>query len=156
MTAANAMKTRRKALKSLLSEKVVSIGDYRSLRNGPRVRKLALVTTDQKMSEGLTENLKSDAELSVFDSRFSLEQALKQGDWDGVILDEKTLSEEALSLCEKLKRQVKFEDLFVVILSTNSSKEMVREGYEKGCDEWITQVGDMSQLAKLLIHHLHP
>ena len=106
------------------------------------------------MVDKLNEQLQTSAEIQIFDSRFSLEQGLKNGEWDGVVLDERTLHEDALSLCEKLKRQNRFEDLFVIILSNDSSKEIVRLGYEKGCDEWITRLDDTNHLARLLSHHM--
>lgn len=148
------MKSRRKAIRTLAQEKIVNIGDYRNLRNGRSARRLAVVTTDKPMADGLKEQLASQAEIVVFDSRFSLEQALKTGEWDGVLLDERTLHEDTLSLCEKIKKNSKSEELFVVILSDNSSKDLVRQGYEKGCDEWITKTDDVPHLARLLVHHI--
>ncbi len=148
------LKTKRKALKTLLQEKVVSIGEYRDLRSGRGARRIAVVSTDKEMCKGLTQYLEGKAEIVEFDSRFSLEQALKQGEWDGILLDERTLHEDTLSLCEKLKRQNKLDDIFVIILSGNSSKEIVRLGYEKGCDEWITRFDDVNHLARLLSQHM--
>ena len=154
-TAVRAMKSRRKALRVMSQEKVVNISNYRDLRNGRSARKVALVTTDKNLIEGLKEQLKDQAELQAFDGRFALEQGLKSGEWDGILLDERTLSKEALTLCEKIKRQGKFEELFVVILSNDASKDLVREGYEKGCDEWITKVDDYAHLARLVSHHMN-
>lgn len=148
------MKSRRKALKSLTQEKVVNIGDYREIRHGRTLRRIAVVTENKPLFEQLVSQLQGQAELHHCDSRFSLEQSLKLGEWDGVILDERLLHEEALTVCEKLKKQSKSEELFVVILSDNNSKELVRQGYEKGCDEWITRFDDANHLAKLLTHHL--
>jgi DNA-binding response OmpR family regulator len=149
------MKSRRKAMKSLVGEKVVKISDYRAMRNGRSSRRLAVVTDKKELAEGLTEELRSKAEVLVFDSRFALEQALKGGEWDGVVLDERVLRDEASSLCEKIKKNSKLEDVFVVILSELTDKEVVRIGYEKGCDEWITKAQDVTHLARLLSHHLN-
>ena len=149
------MKSKRKALKNLTQEKVVNIGDYRDLRNGRSIRRLAIVTTDQAVIEGLKKELQGNAEVYAFDSRFSLEQNLKNGEWDGVLLDERNLHEDAIALCEKIKKQIRSEDLFVVILSDNSEKEIVRSGYEKGCDEWITRLDDVTHLSRLISHHMN-
>jgi DNA-binding response OmpR family regulator len=70
-------------------------------------------------------------------------------------LDERVLQEEASTLCEKIKKNSKLEDVFVVILSEVTDKEAVRIGYEKGCDEWITKAQDVTHLARLLSHHLN-
>ena len=148
-------KTRRKALKSLLQEKVVNIADYRTLKTGRGPRRLALVTTDAVLASALEELLKSNVEVHKFDSRFSLEQGLKNSEWDGVILDERTLRDDTLSLCEKLKRQNKMEELVVLILSANVTKEVVKEGFEKGCDEWVTKFDDANYLARLVQQHLN-
>lgn len=148
------MKSRRKALKSLISEKIVNISDFRSMRNGRQARRLAVVSDNKVLCDGLTEQLKGQAEVVTFDSRFSLEQGLKNGEWDGVLLDQRSLKDDALSLCEKLKKNSKLEDLFVVIVSDKNDKDIVRTGYEKGCDEWITRADDVSHLARLLSHHL--
>ncbi|MBN8555255.1 MAG: hypothetical protein J0L93_07415 [Deltaproteobacteria bacterium] len=149
------MKSKRKALKNLTQEKVVNIGDYRNLRNGRSVRRLALVSTDQVIIEGLKNELQGHAEIYAFDSRFSLEQNLKNGEWDGVLLDERNLHEDAITLCEKIKKQIRSEELFVVILSNNSEKDAVRAGYEKGCDEWITRLEDVTHLSRLVSHHMN-
>lgn len=148
------LKTRRKALKSLLSEKVVSIGDYRSLRSGRGLRKVAIVSTDEIMVKNLRSELGVNVELSAFDSRFSFEQSLKQSEWDIALLDERSLRDDTLALCEKIKRQSKLDDLFVVILSTNNSKDLVRQGFEKGCDEWVSRLDDASHLARLLLQQM--
>lgn len=148
------LKTRRKAMKSLLSGKVVSIGDYRSLRNGRGVRRIAMITNDQPMLEGVQEHLGDFVEVICFDSRFSFEQSLKQSEWDLVLLDERTLREDTFALCEKLKRQNKLEDLYVIILSSNVTKEVVRQGFEKGCDEWISKFDDPVHLARMLSLHI--
>lgn len=149
------MKSRRKALKSLIGEKIVSIADYRSMRNGKTARRLGVVTDNKALAEGLAEQLKLKAEVVTFDSRFALEQSLKSGEWDGVVLDERMLRDEAQGLCEKIKKNQKLEDVFVVILSEKSDKDTVRVGYEKGCDEWITKADDVTHLARLLSHHLN-
>ena len=151
------MKSRRKALRSLTQEKVVSIGDYRKLRHGKTLKRVAFVTSDKALAEGIKAHFQtsSETEIHLFDGRFSLEQALKTGEWDGVLLDERAMREDAIALCEKLKRHSsKFEDLFVVILSDNADKELIRKGYESGCDEWISKMGDTTNLARLLEHHI--
>ncbi len=150
------MKSRRKALKTLTQEKVVQISDYRNLKNGRSMRRLALVSSDKELAENLQKEFQDDdIEVHLFDSRFSLEQALKLGDWDGVLLDERNLRDDALSVCEKLKKTAKTDELIVMIISNNVSKDVIRQGYEKGCDEWITRLDDVNLLAKLLAHHLH-
>ena len=149
------MKSRRKALKTLTSEKVVNISDYRAIRNGRQNRKLAVVTSEKSLAEGLKEQLKSQVDLIVFENRFSLEQGLKGAEWDGTLLDQRTLKDDTMPLCEKLKRQSKADDMFVVIVSDKNDKDIVRQGYEKGCDEWITRADDIPHLARLLSHHLH-
>lgn len=148
------IKARRKAMRNLLQGKIVNISDYRSLRTGRSTRKIAVVSDDKILLSGLKEKLKDDAEVLDFDSRFSLEQALKSGDWDGIVLDDRTLKDDTLVLCEKLKRQGKFEDIFLMILSTNDSKDAVRVGYEKGCDEWVTKFENVEHVSRLLSQHL--
>lgn len=148
------LKTRRKALKNLLSEKVVNIGDYRSLRSGRGLRKVAMVTTDEALIKALRAELGEAIELAAFDSRFSFEQSLKQNEWDVALLDERALRDDTLTLCEKIKRQNKLEDLFVIILSSNTSKEIVRQGFEKGCDEWVSKFDDTAHLARLLLQQM--
>lgn len=152
------VRSKRKAIKSLAQSKIVDISDYRKLQHGGNATKLAFVTEDKEMYDKLQESTKKGAQVELFDSRFSFEQTLKtknSGDWDAVILDERSLKEEALSLCEKLKRQSKLEDLVLLIVSDDSSKKKVREALEKGCDEWITRMDDVTGIRRLLEHHLN-
>lgn len=149
------MKSKKKALKSLTQSKVVSIGEYRSLRQGREAQCLAVVTQDQKFFEEVKKSLPAFLDVRHFDGRFSFEQAVKSKEWDALILDERQLKDEALSLCEKLKRQSQMDELLVVILSNDSSKDRVRQGLEKGCDEWVTKPEDVLSLARLLDHHLN-
>jgi len=148
------MKSKRKALKSLISEKIVNIGDYRSMRSGKQARRLAVVSDNKELCDGLVDQLKSSADVVAFDSRFSLEQGLKSSEWDGVLLDQRTLKDDTANLCEKIKKGAKSDEVFVVIVSDTTDKDIVRVGYEKGCDEWITRADDVSHLARLLSHHL--
>lgn len=148
------MRSRRKALKSLIAEKIVNIGDYRTMRNGKQARRLAVVSDNKALCDGLIEQLKPQADVVAFDGRFSLEQGLKNSEWDGVLLDQRTLKDDTANLCEKIKKSSKSEEVFVVIVSDKNDKDIVRSGYEKGCDEWITRADDVSHLARLLTHHL--
>jgi DNA-binding response OmpR family regulator len=148
------MKSKRKALKSLIQSKVVDISDYRSMRLGKASRKLAIVSDQPEFAAGLKSQLEAQAEVQIFDGRFSLEQGLKSGEWDGIVLDHRSLKDDALTLCEKLKKNAKSDEMFVVIISENGDKDLVRTGYEKGCDEWITRLDDASHLSRLLMHHL--
>ncbi len=144
------LKARRKALKSLLQEKVVNIADFRSLASARAVRRIGVVSGDPTLTEGLQTKLQGVAEVSIFDSRFTLEQALKANEWDAIVLDERTLVDDTLTLCEKIKRQGKGEEIFVMILSEKSGKDLVRQGFEKGCDEWVTKFESVDHLARLL------
>jgi len=148
------VKSRRKALRTLSQEKVVNIGDYRHLKTGHNIKQMAFVTKDKALFEGVKAQLEELAEVTFFDSIFALEKSLKKEEWDGIVIDHRDFSDEVIVLTEKLKKEAKMEDVFVVILSNDSSKEVVREGYEKGIDEWITRLDDEEYLAKLLSHHL--
>jgi DNA-binding response OmpR family regulator len=125
------------------------------LRQGREAQCLAVVTQDQKFFEEVKKSLPAFLDVRHFDGRFSFEQAVKSKEWDALILDERQLKDEALSLCEKLKRQSQMDELLVVILSNDSSKDRVRQGLEKGCDEWVTKPEDVQSLARLLDHHLN-
>lgn len=145
--------SKRKALKELTNSKVVNISDYRDLKQGREAQSLAFISKDENFFKELQEQLPSHVELVLFESRFAFEQALKSKEWDSVILDERSLSDEALQLCEKLKRQNQMEELILIIISEDSNKERVRKGLELGCDEWMTQV-EPQALARILSLHL--
>jgi DNA-binding response OmpR family regulator len=148
------VKSKTKAIRSLTQEKVVNIGDYRHLKTGQSLKKLAVLGKNKDLFEALKKDLDGIAELIHYDSPFSLEKASKAADWDGLLIDERELKDEAIPICEKLKKSSKFEDSFIVIISDDSAKDRVREGYEKGVDEWITRLESPDYLAKLLSHHL--
>lgn len=150
-----AVKSKKKALKSLTQSKVVSIGEYRSLRQGREAQSIAIVTSDQKFFDTMKASLPTFLEIKNFDGRFSFEQAVKSKEWDALILDEREMKDDALGLCEKLKRQAHMDELLVIIVSNDSSKDRVRAGLEKGCDEWVTKPEDVGGLVRLLDHHLN-
>lgn len=147
-------KSKRKAIKDLAQSKVVNIGDYRELSRVKESQKLALISTDKSLGESLKTALAPKRELEVFDSRFSFEQKLKAQEWDAVLLDQRDMGDEALQLCEKLKRQGPLEDSIMMILSNSSEKDLVRRGLEKGCDEWVTRFDDPTHLTRLIDHYL--
>ncbi len=149
------MKSKKKALKSLTQSKVVSIGEYRSLRQGREAQSIAVITKEKAYFETIKAGLPSFLDVRHFDGRFAFEQALKSKEWDALIIDERELKDEALNLCEKLKRQNHMDELLVVMLSDDSSKDRVRAGLEKGCDEWLTKPEDVQGLVRLLDHHLN-
>jgi DNA-binding response OmpR family regulator len=148
-------KSKRKAIKDLAQSKVVNIGDFRELSKVKEAQRLALISKDKKLATELSSLLGSKRELEVFDGRFSFEQKLKGQEWDVVLLDQRDLGEEALSLCEKLKRQGPLEETVMFILSDSSEKDLVRRGLEKGCDEWVTRFQDADGLVKLIDHYLN-
>lgn len=148
------VKSKRKAIKDLALLKVVNISDYRELRQGKEQRSLALISDRSDLYEGLKAALPEFIEFERFDSRFSFEQALKAREWSGVLLDERSLKDDAIQLCEKIKRQNKMDDLVIFILSESADKDSVRKGLEKGCDEWVTKLDDHSGIIRLLSHHI--
>lgn len=148
------LKSRRKALRNLLQEKVVNIGDYRDLRQGRAARKIGIFSADAKLIEAVKADLAQSADIQGFDGRFSLESALKSAEWDGFVLDDRDLKADTLALCEKIKKAPRAEEMFVVILSDQKNKDIIRQGFEKGCDEWVANTTDAGTLARLLLHHL--
>jgi len=150
------VKSKKKAIKDLTQSKVVNISDYRSLQKGQEGQKIALVSEDKALFEELKKLLPERIELKCLESRFALEQSLKNSEeWDAILLDERELKDEAISLCEKLKRQNKMEELVLFILSGTNEKDKVRAGLEKGCDEWISRPEDATGILRLLDHYLN-
>lgn len=147
-------KSKRKAIRSLTQSKVVDIADYRSLSVGKEVQNVACVSSSKELFAGLKDLLPESVNIQAFDGRFAFEQQLKSLEWDAVVIDQRDLKDEALALCERLKRQLQMEDLVVLVLSDDASKELVRLGLEKGCDEWITRLDDLSSVTRLLDHYL--
>ena len=147
-------KSRRKAMKTLTQSKIVDIADYRDLKQGKELLRIAVVSPNKEMLEGLKTEFQDAINLESFDSRFAFEQALKAKDFDAAILDETSLGDDALQLCERVKRQQKMEDLVIFILSNSNAKDKVRSGLEKGCDEWLSTPDDFSGVHRLLKHHL--
>ena|GEM_PF-4839641 len=149
------VKSKRKSIKSLAQSKIVNIADYRDLQKGQEAQSIAVLTKDEKLFSSLKEILSDNLNVCQLDSRFALEQSLKSNqEWDAILIDERDLKDEALNLCEKLKRQNKMDETILFILSDDSSKDRVRSGLEKGCDEWVTRLSDMSGVARLLDHYL--
>lgn len=147
------VQSRRKALKDLSQSKVVNISDYRSLKQGREAYHLAFISEDAEFYKQFQEQLPEGIECHSFENRFAFEQAFKSREWDGVILDERSLKEEAMQVCEKLKRQERQEEMVIIIFSDDQSKEKARQGLEMGCDEWVTQA-EPQGLLRLLSHHL--
>lgn len=145
--------SKRKALKDLTQSKVVDIANYRDLKQGREAQLLALVSDDKDFIKEFKEQLPEDVECHAFETRFAFEQALKSKEWDSVILDERSLKDDALLVCEKIKRQNKMEELIIIIFSDEAAKERVRKGLEMGCDEWVTQA-EPKGLLRLISHHL--
>lgn len=149
------VKSRKKAMKDLAQSKIVNIKDYRSLRQKRDARKVVVVSGNETLVEQMKNALPQGVELKHFENRFAFEQGNnKNADWDVLFLDERELEDEAIQLCEKIKRQSKMEDVVVFILSEKSDKEKVREGFEKGCDEWVTKLDDIESVVGLIDHHL--
>lgn len=148
------MKSKRKAIKDLTQSKIVNISDYRDLRTGRESRALAFVTEKPADFQTLNKDLPEGMQFEFFDSRFSFEQSMKNKEWAAVFLDERSLKDDALQICEKLKRQNKMEELIVFVLSNSGDKNLIRRGFEKGCDEWITKIDDSQGMIRLLGHHL--
>lgn len=150
------MKSKRKAIKDLAQSKIVNISDYRELQTGQEAQRIAIVTPNQEYFEKLRQEFPEALHIERFEGRFAFEQSLKsQQEWDAVLLDERDLKDEALQICEKMKRQNRQEELVLFILSEDASKDRVRTGLEKGCDEWVTRVEDTSGIVRLLDHHIN-
>lgn len=149
------VKSKKKAIRNLAQSKVVDIGDYRDLQGSQESQKIAFISSDQDLFTSFVESLPKNIESERFDSRFDFEKTMKSKDWDALILDERSLKDEALNLCEKLKRQQMMDELVVFILSEDTTKEKVRSGLEKGADEWVSGEQSASSLIRLLDHHLN-
>lgn len=148
------MKSKRKALKGLAKDKIVDISDFRKLQSQKSMLRVGFITQDESLIEALKEKSDEKFELAVFDGRFAFEQKLKKDAFDALLIDERVAETDAIGLCEKLKRQLSLDELVVFILSNDKAKEKVREGLEKGCDEWVTRLDDPAGLVRLIEHYL--
>lgn len=146
-------KSRNKDTESLLQEKVVDINSYRTIQSKREDLQFAIVSESKELYETLREHIGNKAIVQHFDSPFSFEKGLKETQFDVILLDERSTHEEALQLCEKLKRQSDGDEVSVLIVSDNNDKKRVRKGYETGCDEWITRLDDLPYLANLLVYY---
>lgn len=115
---------------------------------------IALVGQSEELYEALKKALPEEVEFVLFDSRFSFEKAVKDKEWSAVLIDETSLKEDAVALCEKLKRQNRMEELVVIILSDAAPKDQVRQAFEKGADEWVGRLEDPNGIIRLLDHHV--
>jgi len=147
-------KSKRKQIKDLAQSKIVDISNYRELSKGREAQKIAIITDDKALIDGLKESLGAGRELEIYEGRFPFEQKLKSTEWDAVLLDQRLLKDDTLLICEKMKRQNHMEEVVIIVLSDSADKELVREGLEKGCDEWLTRVEDTMGVVKLIDHYL--
>ena len=139
----------------VLHGKVVSLDEFRQLRQHREPATVLVVDDDRALREELARALEAQGFQAVtVDGAEQFRSAIAAHPVDLILLDADLPWLDGLEFCAVLKGQRALRDIPVILTGGEVSKNDARKGFEAGCDEYLTKPLDMERLVRTLRYML--
>lgn len=154
-------KTLRRQIESIkrqkiVAKKVVSLADFRNLKESIETRTILVVDDDEIMRNALKRILESSGyKVILAADGLELSKILEINRLDMVLLDVNLPWVDGYELCRLLKAHHSLAKVPLVFVSARKEEEDVQRGFDAGCNDYITKPFDVDKMtatiAKILI-----
>ena len=102
--------------------------------------RILLVDDEPRISRALEFALRdADVQLASLSDASQIDDVLEQLRPDAILLDIGLASDDGLGLCSRLKRDVRFSEIPIVLLSGQTNAETKAAGFSAGADDFIAK-----------------
>ncbi len=145
-------KTLRRQIESIkrqkiVAKKVVSLADFRNLKESIETRTILVVDDDEIMRNALKRILESSGyKVILAADGLELSKILEINRLDMVLLDVNLPWVDGYELCRLLKAHHSLAKVPLVFVSARKEEEDVQRGFDAGCNDYITKPFDVDKM----------
>jgi len=160
--ATGAGKTLRKQIENIRKQrirsgKVVSLDDFRNLRDGADEKCVLVVDDDEVMRGALKRILEAEGmNVVLAEDGLDLSRKIETNRVDLILLDVSMPSVDGYELCRLLKAHPSLATVPVVFVSAHKTAEDIQRGFDAGGSDYVAKPFDVDQLTQLVHKYLQP
>lgn len=145
-------KTLRRQIESIkrqkiVAKKVVSLADFRNLKESIETRTILVVDDDEIMRNALKRILESSGyKVILAADGLELSKILEINRLDMVLLDVNLPWVDGYELCRLLKAHHSLAKVPLVFVSARKEEDDVQRGFDAGCNDYITKPFDVDKM----------
>lgn len=139
----------------ITSRKVVSLADFRQLKEVIEVRTVLVVDDDEVMRNALKRILEAEGyHILLAEDGLELSKVLETTRLDLILLDVNLPWVDGYELCRLMKGHHSLRFVPLVFISARKTKEDIEKGFDCGCDDYITKPFDIDCVMNTIKKHL--
>ena len=124
----------------IVGKKVVSLSDFRELRQKIETRTILVVDDDEVMRSALKRILESEGyNVILAEDGLELSKVLETTRLDMILLDVNLPWVNGYELCRLIKGHGTLGDVPLILVSARKSKEDVQQGFDAGANDYVTK-----------------
>jgi two-component system aerobic respiration control protein ArcA len=135
----------------IVNKKVVSLADFRELRQKIDTRSILVVDDDEIMRSALKRILENEGYKVVLAvDGLELSKVLESTRLDMILLDVNLPWVDGYELCRLIKDHHALRDVPLVLVSARKSKEDIQLGFDAGCNDYVTKPFDIDYMTGVI------
>ncbi len=135
----------------IVNKKVVSLSDFRELRQRVDVRSILVVDDDEVMRNALKRILENEGyKVILAVDGLELSKILEATRLDLILLDVNLPWVDGYELCRLIKDHPTLREVPTVLVSARKSKDDIQAGFEAGCNDYVTKPFDIDYMTGVI------
>jgi len=135
----------------IVSKKVVSLAEFRDLRQQTDIRSILVVDDDEIMRSALKRILETEGyKVIMACDGLELSKVLETTRLDLILLDVNLPWVDGYELCKLIKSNPVLKTVPLVLVSARNSKQDIESGFAVGCDDYVTKPFDIDNITSTI------
>lgn len=135
----------------IVNKKVVSLSDFRELRQKIDTRQILVVDDDEIMRSALKRILENEGYKVVMAvDGLELSKILETTRLDMILLDVNLPWVDGYELCRLIKDHHSLKDVPLILVSARKGKEDIQQGFDAGCNDYVTKPFDIDYMTGVI------
>lgn len=131
----------------MTSSKVVSLQDFKTLKEAIDTRSILVVDDEEAIRNGLKRILEGEGfQVLVAADGLELSKILETARLDLVLLDVNLPWVDGYELCRLMKNHRSLKQVPLIFVSARSGPEDVRRGFDAGCNDYVTKPFELDHM----------
>jgi CheY-like chemotaxis protein len=135
----------------IVGKKVVSLSDFRELRQKIDTRSILVVDDDEIMRSALKRILENEGyKVIMAVDGLELSKILETTRLDMILLDVNLPWVDGYELCRLIKDHHSLKDVPLILVSARKGKEDIQAGFDAGCNDYVTKPFDIDYMTGVI------
>lgn len=135
----------------IVNKRVVSLSDFRELRQKIDTRTILVVDDDEIMRSALKRILENEGyKVIMAVDGLELSKVLETTRLDLILLDVNLPWVDGYELCRLIKDHHALKEVPLVLVSARKSKQDIQQGFDAGCNDYVTKPFDIEYMTGVI------